>query len=57
MKRERRQPTRSELASITSSRPVVRRIPAPDRPDGTSPACPKVGALARALPSGGSGAA
>lgn len=26
MKRERRQPTRAEFASITSSRPVVRKV-------------------------------
>jgi hypothetical protein len=29
MRRERRKPTRAEWASITSSRPVVRRIPKP----------------------------
>jgi hypothetical protein len=39
MKRERRQPTRAELATITTSRPVVRRIKSslrnenPTRPD------------------------
>lgn len=31
MKRERRQPTRAEWAAITSPRPVVRRIPAPEK--------------------------
>lgn len=31
--KERRQPTRREWAAITSRRPVVRRIPKPDRPE------------------------
>lgn len=34
MKIERRQPTRRELAGITSRRPVVRRIPAPGDSSG-----------------------
>ncbi len=34
MRRERRQPTRSELAAITSRRPLVRRIPAPGDSSG-----------------------
>lgn len=38
MKRERRQPTRSELASITSRRPVVRRIV--DAPNPNAPSRP-----------------
>jgi hypothetical protein len=31
MRRERRQPTRAEWERITSSRPVVRRIPKPEK--------------------------
>lgn len=31
MKVERRKPTRAEFARITSSRPVVRKIPAPEK--------------------------
>lgn len=31
MRRERRQPTKRELATITTRRPVLRRIPPPKR--------------------------
>ena len=41
MRRAKRQLTRAELASITSRRPVVRRIPAPGRPDQPRPSVSK----------------
>jgi hypothetical protein len=40
VKRERRQPTRRELASITSRWPVVRKIPPPNKADCPGPNVP-----------------
>jgi hypothetical protein len=40
MKIERRRLTKAELASVTSRRPVVRRIPAPDKADSPGPNAP-----------------
>lgn len=37
MKRERRKPTRAEWATITSRRPVVQKIPPPDKDDSPGP--------------------
>ncbi len=37
MKIERRQPTKAELASTTSSRPVLRRIPPPEKVHSPGP--------------------
>lgn len=37
MRRERRQPTRPELAKITSRKQVVRRVPAPEKPPRLGP--------------------
>jgi hypothetical protein len=40
VKIERRQLTRKERAELTSSRPVLRRIPPPDKADSPTPNAP-----------------